>query len=52
MTRAEELVAHEPPMAEMAGAATESTSHVHVEKVAADAVPPGLAALEAETEED
>ena len=50
MTHTEDLMVHPPAMAEMAGAAIDSESHVVAPHFEPDAVPPGLAALEAETE--
>ena len=52
MTHAELLLEHPPAMAEMAGALLDNESHAHspVEHAAAESVPAGLAALEAETE--
>ena len=50
MTHEKELLDHPPAMAEMAGAAIDAESHVVVPHFEPDAVPPGLATLEAETE--
>jgi hypothetical protein len=49
MTHEEELLAHPPMMAEMAGAAIDAEAHPDAMHL--DTVPPGLARLEAETEE-
>ena len=49
MTHSEDLLAHPPAMAEMAGAALDAEEH-HLPPHL-DPVPEGLAALEAETEE-
>lgn len=51
MTHADDLLAHPPAMAEMAGAAIDAESHEHAPHLETDEVPAGLAALEAETEE-
>ena len=50
MSHEEELLEHPPAMAEMAGAAIENEAHAHVDHMEPEEVPPGLAALEAETE--
>jgi hypothetical protein len=50
MTHTDDLMDHPPAMAEMAGAAIESESHEAAPHFEPDAVPPGLATLEAETE--
>ena len=53
MTHAEDLMTHPPAMAEMAGGVLDSESHAEAPVAAGQAaeVPPGLARLEAETEE-
>ena len=50
MTHEKELLEHPPAMAEMAGAAIDAESHHVAPHMEPDEVPPGLAALEAETE--
>ena len=50
MSHEKELLEHPPAMAEMAGAALDFESHIHVDHLEPDEVPAGLAALEAETE--